>query len=124
MVRVVGEPKISIYWGYRVKHSKFSLGTLLKKERFDLRIGTSRYGTNILDVWSQISSSMRSVVSVLVAFGSPRLGLTQILSQEGKAPGDAFDFFINTVPAQNVAAVRTEEAIFISLALLNSMKLG
>jgi predicted SPOUT superfamily RNA methylase MTH1 len=61
---------------------------------------------------------------VLVTFGSPRLGLTEILSQEGKTPGDVFDFFINTVPAQNVATVRTEEAILISLALLNSMKLG
>lgn len=121
---IVDPSKISIYWGYRVRQPKFSLGTLLKKERFDLRIGTSRYGTSILDVWSQISSSMRSVGSILVTFGSPRLGLTEILSQEGRAPGDAFDFFINTVPAQNVATVRTEEAILISLALLNTMKLG
>jgi predicted SPOUT superfamily RNA methylase MTH1 len=120
---IVDSSKISIYWGYRVKQSKFNLGTLLKKERFDLRIGTSRYGTNILDVWSQISSSIRNVGSVLVAFGSPRLGLREILSQEGQTPSDTFNFFINTVEAQNVATVRTEEAIFISLALLNSMKL-
>lgn len=121
---IVDPTKISIYWGYRVRQSKFSLGTLLKKEKFDLSIGTSRYGTNVLNVWSKISSSIRNVESVLVAFGSPRLGLTEILSQEGKTPGDTFDFFINTVPAQNVATVRTEEAILISLALLNSMKLG
>jgi predicted SPOUT superfamily RNA methylase MTH1 len=121
---IVDPTKISIYWGYRVRQQKFSLGTLLKKEKFDLSIGTSRYGTNVLDVWSKISSSIRNVGSVLVAFGSPRLGLTEILSQEGKTPGDVFDFFINTVPAQNVATVRTEEAILISLALLNSMKLG
>jgi predicted SPOUT superfamily RNA methylase MTH1 len=121
---IVDPTKISIYWGYRVRQAKFSLGTLLKKEKFDLTIGTSRYGTNVLDVWTKISSSIRNVESVLVAFGSPRLGLTEILSQEGKTPGNVFDFFINTVPAQNVATVRTEEAILISLALLNWMKLG
>ena len=33
--------EISIYWGYRVKQSKFKLATLLEKEKFDLRIGTS-----------------------------------------------------------------------------------
>jgi predicted SPOUT superfamily RNA methylase MTH1 len=121
---IVDPTKISIYWGYRVRQPKFSLGTLLKKEKFDLTIGTSRYGTNVLDVWTKISSSIRNVGSVLVAFGSPRLGLTEILSQEGKTPGNVFDFFINTVPAQNVATVRTEEAVLISLALLNSMKLG
>jgi predicted SPOUT superfamily RNA methylase MTH1 len=95
--------KISIYWGYRVRQAKFSLGTLLEKERYDLRIGTSRYGTNVLDVWSQVVTSMRNGGSVLVAFGSPKLGLTEILSQDGVTP-------------------RTEEAMIISLAILNSMK--
>jgi predicted SPOUT superfamily RNA methylase MTH1 len=84
----------------------------------------SRYGVNVLDIWSKISSSMKNAGSVLVAFGSRRLGLTQIVKQEGKSPDDVFDFFVNTVPAQNVATVRTEEAVLISLALLNSMRLG
>ena len=125
LVGEIADPaKISIYWGYRVKQSKFKLVTLLEKEKFDLRIGTSRYGVNVLDIWSKISSSMKNVGSVLVAFGSPRLGLTQIITQEGKSPDNVFDFFVNTVPAQNVATVRTEEAVFISLALLNCMRLG
>jgi len=116
--------KISIYWGFRVKQSKFKLATLLEKERFDLRIGTSRYGVNVVDIWPKISSSMKNVGSILVAFGSPRLGLTEILSQEGKNPAGVFNFLINTVPAQNVTTVRTEEAVLISLAVLNCMRLG
>lgn len=121
---LVDRSKISIYWGYRVKQSKFKLAALLEKERFDLRIGTSRYGANVLDIWPKISSSMKNVGSILVAFGSPRLGLTEILSQEGKSPEGVFSFLINTVPAQNVATVRTEEAVLISLGLLNCMRLG
>jgi len=125
LVGEIADPtKISIYWGYRVKQSKFKLATLLEKERFDLTIGTSRYGANVLDIWPKISSSMKNGGSVLVAFGSPRSGLTEILSQEGKRPQEVFSFLINTVPAQNVATVRTEEALLISLALLNCMRRG
>lgn len=121
---IIEQSKISIYWGYRVRQPKFKLGSLLEKERFDLKIGTSRYGTTILDVWSKVSSSLKNVGSILVAFGSPRLGLKEILSQEGKTPDDVFDFFVNTVPNQNVSTVRTEEAILVSLALLNVMRFG
>jgi len=119
---IVEPSKISIYWGYRVTRSKSKLANMLAKERFDLRIGTSRYGVQIQEVWTEISNSLRSVLSVLVAFGSPRMGLKEILGQEGKSPGDVFDYFVNTVPDQKVATVRTEEAVFISLGLLNAMR--
>jgi predicted SPOUT superfamily RNA methylase MTH1 len=121
---IIQESKISIYWGYRVRQLKFKLGSLLEKERYDLRIGTSRYGTNVVDTWSKISNSLKNVGSVLVVFGSPRSGLREILRDEGKTPADVFDFFVNTVPNQNVATVRTEEAVFISLALLDVMRFG
>jgi hypothetical protein len=55
----------------------------------------------------------------LIVFGSPKRGLQEILKQEGKTPEEAFDYFINTVPNQNVSTVRTEEAILISLGILN-----
>jgi predicted SPOUT superfamily RNA methylase MTH1 len=92
---------------------------MLERERFELKIGTSRYGALIQEVWPEIGNSLRNVGSVLVAFGSPRMGLTETLAQEGKTPSNVFNFFLNTVPGQNVATVRTEEAIFISLGLLN-----
>jgi hypothetical protein len=64
------------------------------------------------------------VKSVLIAFGSPKLGLKEILGQDGIDPDTVFDFFINTVPEQNVATVRTEEAVLVTLGLLNMMRLG
>jgi hypothetical protein len=121
---MVDESKIHIYWGYRVKRTKSKLSSLLEKERYELKIGTSRYGAQVQDVWSEISKSLRSVKSVLIAFGSPKLGLKEILGQDGINPGAVFDFFINTVPEQNVATVRTEEAVLVTLGLLNMMRLG
>ena len=55
----------------------------------------------------------------MIIFGSPKRGLQEILKQEGKNPEETFDYFINTVPNQNVSTVRTEEAILISLGILN-----
>ncbi len=52
------------------------------------------------------------------------MGLREVLNQEGKTPGEMFDFFINTVPYQNVATMRTEEALLTSLALLNIMRVA
>lgn len=96
---------------------------MFQREEFDLRIGTSRYGTPVEELWSEISKSLSNVESVLIVFGSPRRGLLEILSQEGKKPTDLFHFFVNTVPSQQVATVRTEEALFITLGMLNEMKL-
>jgi len=120
---IVNASKISIYWGYRVTRSKFKLASTIERERFELKIGTSRYGTPVEEIWSEISKSLNSVESVLVTFGSPRMGLTDILSQEAKNPNNLFHFFVNTVPAQHAATVRTEEALFITLGILNAMKL-
>ncbi len=119
---IIDESKISIYWGYRVSHRKFRLGSLLEKEKFDLTIGTSRYGMQLRNVWSEVSRKLKEMGSVLVVFGSPRMGLREILSQDGKRPEDVFDFLINTVPDQNVATVRSEEAVLTSLAVFNAMR--
>ena len=101
---------------------KSKLANLLEKERFDLKIGTSRYGVQIQEVWTKISDSLGDAGSILLAFGSSKIGLKEILAQENRSPGDVFNFFVNTVPHQNVATVRTEEAVFISLGILNTMR--
>ena len=121
---IVDESKIHIYWGYRVKRTKSKLSSLLEKERYELRIGTSRYGTEVQNVWSEMSKSLRSVKSVLIAFGSPKMGLKEILQREGVGSDAVFDFLVNTVPEQNVATVRTEEAVLVTLGLLNVMRFG
>jgi len=114
--------KISIYWGYRVRAQKTALGTILEKEKYDLRIGTSRYGQQLKDVWSKLSVLSDEGSAVMIAFGSPRAGLREILQREGRNPEDVFDLYLNTVPNQETLTVRTEEAVALTLSAINVMR--
>jgi predicted SPOUT superfamily RNA methylase MTH1 len=58
----------------------------------------------------------------MVAFGSPKIGLQEILGKEGITATSVFDMFLNTIPHQETLTVRTEEAIAITLATLNLLK--
>lgn len=51
-----------------------------------------------------------------VFFGGPKRGLFEM---EGFRPED-FDFILNTIPSQGVKTVRTEEALWVSLSLINA----
>ena len=107
------------YWGYDVKRANSTLSRFVEEDKSDLVIGTSRFGSHLADVWSDLISSIKTAKRTLVVFGSPKLGLKDILAQENKVPEDVFDWFVNTVPNQNVSTVRTEEAILISLGIFN-----
>jgi len=119
---LVDRTKISIYWGYRVRAQKTALGAILEKEKYNLRIGTSRYGQQLKDVWSKLLSLLNDEGSVLIAYGSPKAGLRDILRREGKKPEDVFDVYVNMVPNQETLTVRTEEAVALSLSTFNVMR--
>jgi hypothetical protein len=122
--KLVDRAKISLplYWGYRVRAEKTGLGVVLERGKADLKIGTSRNGQRLKDVWSKISELLNEDVSVMIVFGSPKLSLQEILRKERIAPGDAFDFLVNSVPGQGTLTVRTEEAVAITLASLNILR--
>ena len=54
-----------------------------------------------------------------MAFGAPTKGLYEIFKQEDL--DDVTDFVVNTIPHQKVETVRTEEALFVTLGILNLM---
>ena len=66
--------------------------------------------------------------SLAVAFGAPERGLPAILdvdpesvdTERGETAGDehGFDLWLNTVPNQGSEVVRTEEAVWATLATL------
>jgi len=116
---IIDPSNVGTYWGFSVKIEDVSVGRLAMSDQFDLTIGTSRYGKPVESMWSRLIESVKTTRSILIVFGSPKRGLQEILKQEGKTPEEAFDYFINTVPNQNVSTVRTEEAILISLGILN-----
>ena len=66
--------------------------------------------------------SWRRSRRILIAFGSPRRGLKELLRGEGLTLEEAFHYTINTIPNQGCETIRTEEAIYATLALLNLLE--
>ena len=110
---------IKKYWGYRVTVSDVPFGRMIKKRAFDLVVATSRQGTPLAEVMKDLRKRWRKSRKILVAFGAPTEGLYQILEREHLKLDRVADYTINTIPNQGTETVRTEEAIYASLALLN-----
>jgi predicted SPOUT superfamily RNA methylase MTH1 len=118
-VQAVSREDVPQYWGYRVQVEERSFGQLASGGKFDLRIATARVGDNFMDVASKISGKWTGSHRILVAFGAPSRGLHEIVQDKGLQLADLVDFTVNMVPNQGTATVRTEEALFASLAILN-----
>ncbi len=97
------------YWGFRVEVRHISELT----NGFGSVILTGREGESICHSRLKLSGN------TLVVFGSPRRGIDEIFKSEGlPQPGPLVNFITN----QGVETVRTEEAVFIVLAVLNYLR--
>jgi methyltransferase len=118
-VQAVNRNDVPQYWGYSVQVEERSFGHLANDGGFDLRVATARIGGNFMDVASAIGGKWVGSQQILVAFGAPSRGLHEIAEDEGLNLADISDFIVNTVPNQGTVTVRTEEALFASLAIFN-----
>jgi len=110
---------IKVYWGYKVTASKVPFGRMVREKPFDLVIATSRRGEPFTKVINDVLRVWEKSKNVLVAFGSPTQGLQEIVRQENLKLSDVSDFVVNTIPNQATETVRTEEALYATLAALN-----
>ncbi|MEM4933956.1 MAG: putative RNA uridine N3 methyltransferase [Desulfurococcaceae archaeon] len=72
---------------------------------------------------TELVESMRGC-DIMLLFGSPQHDLFEIASQEGFAMRRYVDYVWNTVPRQKVVTVRTEEALIITLGIVNAFLRG
>lgn len=114
-----GRGEVREYWGYRVTVSNVPLGSLLRRRSFDMVVATSRRGTPLADIVEELRRRWGASRTVLVAFGAPDQGLHGILAREGLRLEEVAHLIVNTVPRQGAETVRTEEALYASLAALN-----
>lgn len=121
LVRLALPGEIQSYWGYIVFDCRMPLGSLLSTLDFDLAIATSRSGEIWNRVADRISKRLVKADFTLLLFGSQKAGLREILSHENLKLEDVVEFTVNTIPLQGTATVRTEEALFTSLALLRAL---
>lgn len=114
--RLARKQEIDAYWGYEVTIANKPLAQKLKPA-FDLVIATSRLGQPFNETAPRIKNALKNAKNVVVAFGAPARGLYDIARNEGATLEDFADFVVNTIPCQGTETVRTEEAIYASLAL-------
>jgi predicted SPOUT superfamily RNA methylase MTH1 len=113
--------RIDIYWGFRVTLKNLPLGRLIQENKPDVVIAMSRLGERVDTVLEQLRASITGASSVLLAFGSPKRGLHEIIAQEGMKLSRLATHTVNFVPHQGTQTVRTEEAVYSTLALLNTI---
>ena len=117
---LVNPDEIEAYWGYQVVISNTTLGQLIKRRSFDLVVATSKHGAPFMEVMGKLVKRWKKSHRILVAFGAPTKGLYEIVAQESLKLDEVTDFVVNTIPEQGTETVRTEEALYASLAILNS----
>jgi hypothetical protein len=104
------------YWGYGVHIVQGGLEALAGRDEFELKIATSRLAPSYRESEGDIRSRWGKAEDILVAFGSAKKGIGEIL---GGRADLLFDFFVNMIPGQGTETVRTEEALHATLAILN-----
>jgi predicted SPOUT superfamily RNA methylase MTH1 len=106
------------YWGYEVKEIPSISKLLTSVEKTDIII-TSRKGRHFKNIEDKLAEHTTSVQNILVAFGSPKHGLHDILTKEG-ASIKPYEYVVNMFPNQGTETVRLEEAVLGTLAILNN----
>jgi predicted SPOUT superfamily RNA methylase MTH1 len=117
-LKLVDRSKLENYYGYTVKVTNNSLLEVFRNFK-GLKIATSKHGTSIVKVYSTLLNDLKNIDSILLAFGSHFEGLYEICSREGVNLDDVADYVINFVPNQGTQTIRTEEALYIVLSILN-----
>jgi predicted SPOUT superfamily RNA methylase MTH1 len=112
---------INDYWGYIVTPTKGSIGKVAKSGNYDLVIATSKMGVPLAQISKELAERWKTAGSILVAFGGPSHSLQDIVSKESLSLDQVADFIVNTIPNQGTETVRTEEALYASLALLKTL---
>lgn len=109
-----------VYWGYSVRLARsFSdiFGKSPYPDGYDLTIGTSDKGDNV----HSIERESLPFDHALIVFGGLQ-GIDAALEADEKLAADdpslLFDQYVNSVPNQGSRTIRTEEAILISLAVM------
>ena len=118
-VQTANRGDVPDYWGYVVTVERVSLRSALEHVKADLVVGTSRKGSEFTGLAKKLAWKWRAAKSILVLFGAPSRGLHEIARDEGWQLSEFVDFVANTIPCQGTETIRTEEAVFASLAILN-----
>ncbi len=117
-LEVANRDEVQEYWGFRVARTG-NLVNKLREVSESTRIVFSRNAPSYASLEEEIKSTVGNTKSVLGVFGGPKRGVTELLPEEKNELKKHVDFWVNTIPNQGTETVRLEEAILVSLGLLN-----
>ncbi len=117
---LVDRKDVPVYWGYDVR-VRTSLRDVLMdlSSREVMVIATSRRGRDIRAVMDGLRDDLEKAKSVALIYGMWSKGLFEIAKEEGFKLEKHVDYVINFIPNQGTRTVRTEEAVMISLSVIN-----
>lgn len=116
MADLIRREDVHEYWGYVVENH--TLAEVTSDSRFGLKVATSRYGNTLQSQVFQLRESILKSGSILLIFGSPARGLFEMV---GPDLTKQVNFVMNLFADQHVETVRTEEALFAALNLVNTL---
>ncbi len=115
-VETIPRDAVKEYWGYSLEVK--DLAEVFSDARFGVKVATSRYGDPLGSRIPSLQEAVRRSDGVALVFGSPSRGLFEIAGKDLRAKAD---FTLNLFADQHVETVRTEEAIFAGLQLVNTL---
>ncbi len=117
-LEVANRDEVQEYWGFRVARTS-NLVERLREASESTRVVFSRKAPSYASLEEEIKSTVGNTKSVLAVFGGPKRGVSELLPDEKNELKKHVDFWVNTIPDQGTETVRLEEAILVSLGLLN-----
>ena len=131
LCKLVREDSIKIYTGFKYRFYNSLKEALLQECRNSVLIEFSKHGVDA----KKALQSLRTIVNrqkintLCTVFGSPSMDASEILAKENgidissyaKSQLHAYYLRINAVPYQGVRSIRTHEALYLALAILNLM---
>lgn len=117
---LVGRKDVPLYWGYDVAVRKCLKDALRElSSRGVTIIATSRRGRDVRALMDELRDNLGRATSVALIYGMWSKGLFEIADEEGFKLEKYVDYVVNFIPNQGTRTVRTEEAVMISLAIIN-----
>ncbi|MHA2431979.1 MAG: putative RNA uridine N3 methyltransferase [Candidatus Thorarchaeota archaeon] len=117
-LQVASRDEVEKYWGFEVVRVE-SLVEKLRETSEATRVVFSRNAPSYASLEEEIKSTVSNTRSVLGVFGGPKHGVSELLSEMKDELKKHVDFWVNTIPEQGTETVRLEEALLVSLGLLN-----
>jgi len=116
---VINRSEVSVYWGFEAGRIN-DLLELLKNSRAMTRIGLSRKAPPFHKLEDDLKSTVSNTGSVLAVFGGPDRGILELCDSQREEIKSHIDFWANTIDDQGSETVRLEEALTVSLGLINN----